>query len=148
MARMKFRATLDLHGKTATGISVPADVVEDLGGGKRPAVTVTLGKHTYRSTIAPMSGKHFLPVSAEHREAAGLAAGDEVDVAVELDTAKREVEVPDDLASALTKNARARAAFEALSYSNQRRYVLAINGAKAEETRARRIAKTVEELSG
>ncbi len=145
---MKFRSTLELHGKTATGISVPADVVESLGGGKRPAVTVTLGKHTYRSTITPMGGQHLLPVSAENREAAGLTAGDVVDVTVELDTAKREVEVPADLAAALTKDPKARAAFEALSYSNQRRHVLAIDGAKAAETRARRIAKTVEELSG
>ena len=144
---MRFRATLELHGKTATGISVPPDVVEALDGGKRPAVTVRLGKHTYRSTIAPMGGQYFVPVSAENRDAAGLAAGDEVDVTVELDTAKREVEVPDDLAAALTTNARARAAFDALSYSNQRRYVLAINAAKADETRARRIATTVTELS-
>jgi hypothetical protein len=145
---MKFRSTLELHGKTATGISVPADVVEALGGGKRPAVTVTLGPHTYRSTIAPMGGQHLLPVSAENREAAGLTPGDVVDVTVELDTATREVEVPADLAAALKANATAHAAFEALSYSNKRRYVLAIDGAKAAETRARRIAKTVEELSG
>ena len=127
---------------------MPADVVESLGGGKRPAVTVTLGPHTYRSTIAPMGGMHFLPVSAENREAAGLSAGDMVDVSVELDTEKREVEVPADLAAALKKNAKARAAFESLSYSNKRRYVLAIDGAKAAETRERRIAKTVDELSG
>jgi len=145
---MKFRTTLELHGKTATGLRVPADVVESLGGGKRPAVTVTLGPHTYRSTIAPMGGMHFLPVSAENREAAGLSAGDMVDVSVELDTEKREVEVPADLAAALKKNAKARAAFESLSYSNKRRYVLAIDGAKAAETRERRIAKTVDELSG
>ncbi len=145
---MEFRATLDLHGKTATGISVPADVVESLGAGKRPAVTVRLKAHTYRSTIAPMGGQFFLPVSAENRAAAGVSAGDVLDVDVELDTTKREVEIPADLAAALRTSLAATRAFEALSYSNQRRHVLAINAAKAEETRARRIAKAVEELSG
>jgi hypothetical protein len=145
---MRFSATLEQHGKTATGIEVPDDVVAALGSGKRPAVTVTVNGHTWRSTVAVMGGKNLLGVSAENRAAAGVSAGDLLDVDVELDTAKREVEVPADLAAALKKNPAAKKAFAALSYSNQSRYVLAINGAKAEETRARRIAKTVEELSG
>ena len=95
-----------------------------------------------------MGGRILLGVSAENRAAAGVVAGDVIDVDVELDTEKREVEVPSDLAAALTQNPTARAAFEALSYSNKSRYVLAVNGAKAADTRARRIAKTVEELSG
>ncbi len=53
---MKLRTTLLQHGKTATGYEVPADVVAALGSGKRPAVRVTIGKHTYRSTVAPMGG--------------------------------------------------------------------------------------------
>jgi hypothetical protein len=84
---MRFRATLELHGKTATGIEVPPAVVEELGGGKKPAVTVTLGGHSYRTTIGSMKGLHLIPVSAENRTAAGLSAGDEVDVEVVLDAA-------------------------------------------------------------
>lgn len=144
---MHFRSVVELGGKTATGIPVPAEVVEGLGGGKRPAVTVTLAGHTYRSTIAPMGGAFYLPLSAEHRTAAGLAAGDSVDVVVELDTAPRTVDVPSDLAAALDADPAVRAAFDALSYSNQRRHVLAVEGAKTDETRQRRIAKSVADLS-
>ena len=55
-AGMKFTATLELHGKTATGIEVPEDVVTGLGAGKRPPVRVTINGHTYRSTIAAYNG--------------------------------------------------------------------------------------------
>jgi len=145
---MSFRTTLLTNGKTATGIEVPPEVVEALGAGKRPAVTVTInGGHSYRSTVAVMGGKYLLPVSAENRTAAGLTAGDEIDVELVLDEAPREVEVPDDLTAALDAEPAARAFFDGLSYSNRRRLVLAIEGAKAEETRRRRIAKTVENLA-
>jgi hypothetical protein len=143
---MKFRATLEQHGKTATGIAVPDDVVEGLGGGRRAAVVVTINGHSYRSSIAVMGGQVLLGVSAENRSAAGVAAGDVIDVDLALDTAPREVDVPDDLAKALKKAPAAKKAFEALTYSNQRRYVMAIDAAKTAETRERRIAKTVTEL--
>ncbi len=142
---MRFRGTLKLAGKTATGFEVPADVVAGLGSSRKPAVTVTLnGGHSYRSSVASMGGTFMLPVSAEHRSAAGVAAGDEVDVDLELDTAPREVTVPDDLSSALDANPAARTFFDGLSYSNKLRHVLAIDGAKTAETRQRRIAKSVE----
>src|SRR5438552_3029066 len=99
---MKFRTELLLHGKTATGIEVPADVIEALGGGKKPPVTVTIAGHTYRTTIAPRGNRLLLPVSGENRAAAGISAGDELDVEIELDTEPRTVEVPADLADALS----------------------------------------------
>ena len=123
---MTFRAVVQLSGKSATGIPVPADVVENLGAGKRPAVRVTLNGHTYRSTVAPMGGVFMLPLSAEHRAAAAVAAGDEVEVTIERDTAPRAVAVPADLAAALAQDADARRAFEGLSYSNQQRLVLPV----------------------
>ena len=142
---MKFRGTLLLSGKSATGFEVPAEIVADLGGGKKPAVTVTLNNgYSYRSSVGSMGGKFMLPVSAEHRAGAGIAAGDEVDVALVLDTAPREVVVPDDLAAALEADPAARSFFDGLSYSNKLRHVLAIDGAKTAETRERRIAKSVE----
>ena len=144
---MKFRATLELHGKTATGITVPPDVVESLGGGKRPAVTVTLKKHSYRTTIAPMGGAFLIPVSAEQRNAAGIRAGDLLDVSVELDAAPREVEVPADLAAAL-KKAGLLKAFDALSFTRRKEAVVAVESAKKQETRERRIEKVVTDLSG
>lgn len=141
-----FRAVLELHGKTATGFDVPPEVVEALGGGKRPAVTVRIGGHSWRSTIAPMGGIYMLGVSAENRGLAGVKAGEELDVEVTLDTEPREVVVPDDFAAAVGADPAARAFFDGLSYSNRRRLVLAIEGAKTAETRQRRIAGTVAKL--
>ncbi|HEX6799179.1 MAG TPA: YdeI/OmpD-associated family protein [Ktedonobacterales bacterium] len=140
---MRFRAVVQLNGKTATGIQVPPEVVASLGAGKRPSVRVTINGYTYRSTVAPMGGAFMLPVSAEVREGASVAAGDEVDVDVELDAEPREVSVPPDLAQALAGDADARRFFDGLSYSNQRRIVLSIDDAKTAETRQRRIAKAV-----
>ena len=144
---MRFRATLETEGKTATGINVPAEVVDALGGGKRPRVTVTINGHTYRSSIAVLGGRYMLGVSAENRAAAGVEGGQDVDVELELDTAPREVTVPPDFASALAAEPAAQATFDGLSYSNKSWHVLQIDGAKTDETRQRRIAKSVDALS-
>lgn len=143
---MRFRASIQLNGKTATGIRVPEEVVERLGAGKRPAVHVTINGFTYRSTVAPMGGAFMLPVSAEVRESAGVAAGDEVDVEIALDSEPREVSVPSDFTAALDVDAAARRFFDGLSYSNKRRFVLSVEEAKTPETRQRRIAKAVDTL--
>ncbi len=140
---VSFTAKLELGGKTATGIGVPDAVVEQLGAGKRPAVKVTLGDYTYRSTVAVMGGRFMLPVAAQHREAAGLAAGDTVKVTLELDAEPRTVEVPADLASALAA-AGATEAFERLAFSHRKEHVRSIEEAKTPQTRQRRIAKTIE----
>lgn len=143
---MKFNSKLELGGKTATGIEVPAEVIRDLESGKRPAVAVTIRGYTYRSTVGSMDGKYMLPVSAEVRERAGIAAGDEVEVQIELDTAPREVAVPPDFQAALDLDPDARRFFDALSYSNKRRLVMQIDGAKTADTRQKRITKTVDML--
>lgn len=143
---MRFRATLELAGKTATGMHVPPEVVAALGAGKRPPVRATINGYTYRSTVAVYGGEFLLGVSDEVRKAAGVRAGDELDVELELDDEPREVEVPPDFAAALGSAPKARRVFDALSYSNRRRHVLAIEGAKAPETRRRRIDKAIEEL--
>ena len=144
--RQKFRAELLQSGKTATGLRVPPEVVAALGTSKKPAVKVTVNGYTYRSTVATMDGEFMLPVSAEVRGKAGVAAGDKLDVEVELDTEPREVTVPDDLAAALKREAKAKAFFEGLSYSNKRRIVMSIEEAKTAETRQRRIEKAVGNL--
>jgi hypothetical protein len=143
---MRFRATLKLNGKTATGFVVPEEVVTALGSSKRPAVVVTLNGYTYRSSIAPMGGRYLLGVSGDVRERAGVAAGDELAVDVQLDTEPRVVEVPADLASELAGDAAAKEFFESLSFSQQQWYVLPIESAKAAETRERRIAKAMDML--
>jgi hypothetical protein len=143
---MRFRATVELGGKTATGVPVPDDVVASLGGGKRPAVTVTIGGHSYRTTVAPMSGRFFVPLSAANREAAGVAAGDEVDVDLEPDSAPREVDVPDYLAGALAGDDVARAYFAGLSYSHRKEWVRWVEEAKKAETRLGRVERAVAAL--
>jgi hypothetical protein len=143
---MRFRASIELAGKTATGFEVPAAVVAKLGSSKKPAVRVTIKGYTYRSTVATMGGRFMLPVSAEVRAAAGVAANDKVDVDVELDTAPREVTVPADFSRALTREPAAKRFFEGLNFSNKQRIVIAIESAKTPETRERRIAKSVSSL--
>ena len=86
-------------------------------------------------------------VSAEHREAAGVKAGDTLDITLELDTAPRNVELPNDLAAALAAVAGARAAFDASSPSKRKEFVRQVEDAKTEETRARRIATVVSKVS-
>jgi hypothetical protein len=139
----KFKTTLFLAGKTATGFHVPPEVVESLGPGKRLPVRVTINGYTYRNTVAVYGGVFMIGVAAEHREKAKVAAGDEITVELELDTAPREVEVPADLAKALKAHAGARKTFDALSYTNRKELVRAIEEAKTDETRQRRIEKAV-----
>jgi hypothetical protein len=79
------------------GIEVPADIVDARGAGKRPPVTVTVNGYSYRSTVASMGGRYLLPFSAERRSESGISGGDAIDVELELDTAPRVVDVPEDL---------------------------------------------------
>ncbi|HEY5223906.1 MAG TPA: YdeI/OmpD-associated family protein [Microbacteriaceae bacterium] len=143
---IEFKAALQRDGKTATGITVPEDVVAKLGGGRRIPVAVTIASVTYPSTIAYMDGIAKIPVSAEIRAAAGLTADDLLTVTVERDAAPRTVEVPADLAAGLASAGQAER-FAALSYSNQRRHVLAVSGARTEQTRERRIEHILAELA-
>jgi hypothetical protein len=143
---MRFRAQVELGGKTATGLHVPDDVVAQLGAGKRPAVRVTVRDHTYRTTVASMGGRFMIPLSAENRAAAGLVAGDDVDVDIEADTAPREVTVPDDLAEALAQVRTLRDVFDSLAQSHRKEWVRWVEDAKKPETRSSRIATTVEAM--
>jgi len=142
---MRFRTKILPSGKTAAGIEVPAKVVAALGS-KRPPVRATINGFTYRTSVASMGGKFMLGVPPEFREGAGVAAGDTVDVDVELDTEPREVAIPADFGAALGRNADAKRSFAALTYSNQRRLVGAIEAIKSPETRQRRIEKTIDAL--
>jgi Domain of unknown function (DUF1905)/Bacteriocin-protection, YdeI or OmpD-Associated len=143
---MEFTTTLLLGGKTATGIRVPDEVVAALGGGKRIPVSVTINGTRYSSTIAMMRGEPMIPVSADIRSATGIAAGDNITVELERDDAPRTVDLPADLAEALRADPAMSDRFAALSYSNQRRHVLSISGARTTETRTRRIQRVLDEL--
>ena len=150
---MRFSATIEQGGKTATGIPVPDEVVDGLGGGRRPAVQVGLiapadpaVAYAYRTTVGQLAGRSMLPFSAEHRAASGVAAGDEVVVDLERDTAPREQPVPDDLAQALAAAPDAHTFFEGLAPGHRKEWVCWVEEAKKAETRSARIARAVERL--
>lgn len=142
---MKFRATIEAAGVNAAGIHVPDEVVTSLGS-KRAPVRVTLNGYTYRSSIATVTGRSMVGVSVDVRRDAGVAAGDVLNVEIELDTQPREVVVPADLAAALDREPAARRAFDVLSYSRKRAIAEPVAAAKAPETRERRIQKALDEL--
>lgn len=143
---MKFTCTLLLEGRTATGLPVPESVIDALGTSRKPAVVVTINGHSYRSSIAVRGSKFLIPVSAEIRKITGVSAGEDVEVDVVLDTAPREMVVPPDLAALLANDAAAAAFFAGLSYSNQRGFVDSIQQAKTDQTRLRRLDRTMTSL--
>ena len=143
---VEFKAVVKLNGKTACGIDVPPAVIDELGGGKRPLVKVTLNDFTYRTAVGVMGERFLIPVTADTRAKSGVSAGDKVHVVVELDTAPRVIDVPADFAAALKKSARAQQAWDALSNSHKKAHVMPIEDAKTPETRARRIAKSIDKL--
>jgi hypothetical protein len=123
-------------------IPLPFDPKEAFGKVRAPVV-VTVGKHTYRSTIFSMKGVVGVPLRTSNREAAGVAHGQRVKVTLELDTAPREVAPPDDLVQALQSAPPAWERWQQLSFTHQREWVEAVEGAKKPETRAKRIANAV-----
>ena len=145
---MKFKTKLhQVADMNATGIIVPAKIVEALEAGKKPPVNVTInGKYTYRGRIASMGGDYMIGVAKEHRDKAGIKGGDSIEVEVMLDDAPREVIIPPELAKALANKKGAQAAFAALSYTLRKEAARSVTEAKAEETRERRIAKIIDSL--
>ena len=143
---MRFRTKILSAGKTAAGIEVPAKVVAGLSSSKVPLVRVTIKGYTYRSAVAVMGGTFMIGVSNENRKAAGVSAGDTVDVDLELDTEPRELAVPDDFAKALARDPKAKKVFEGLSNSKKQRLVLPVANGKTPETRERNIDKALKAL--
>ena len=143
---MRFETTLVLVGNN-TGIDVPPAVLDEFGGGQRPLVSVTVNdSYSYRSAVARMAGRYLIAFSSDKRAATGLKGGEAITVELTLDTEPRTVEVPDDLAVALAE-AGLRDAFDELAPSQQKAHVTSVEGAKAAETRARRVAAVVEKVS-
>lgn len=143
---MKFDAELRLNGKTATGVPVPESVIEELGGGRRPRVSVSLNGYSFLTSLGTMSGQVLIPVSAVVRSAAGIEAGDRLTVEIELASEPAQVAVPEDLRAALVAEPETFAFFEGLSASQRRGYAEWIEQAKKVETRTRRLEQTVEAL--
>lgn len=145
MTKATYTTTVIGEGNT-TGLEVPPEIIAQLGTSKKPAVVVTVNGFTYRNTVAMRGEKYLISLSKERREAAGVKAGDKVEITLELDTAPREVIVPPDFQEALDQDTEAKRFFESLSYSNKSRHVLSIEGTKNPETRQRRIEKAIESL--
>jgi hypothetical protein len=144
---VSFRTTLSAAGGNNVGIVVPAEIVQGFGRGKRVPVVVTIdGDFTYRNTISSMSGRYLISFSSEVRTATGRAAGDEVEVTLEVDDAPRTVDVPATLADALAADSAAATAWAALSYSKQKAHALSVDSAKTDDTRAKRVQRVLAAL--
>jgi len=143
-----FTTTIYKSGmKNAAGIVIPEDKLLAHDGGKRPAVTVALPNHTYRSTVGKMGDIYLIPLSAEHRNASGLHGGETIEITLALDTEPRVTPIPDDLKAALSEHSLLDS-FSKLSPSRIKEFVRQVEEAKSAETRARRIAKVVEDSKG
>ena len=142
-----YQTTVAQTGAKTTGIPVPDDVLEQLGGGRRPAVVVDVNGYRYTTTVGTMGGQALLPLSAAHRTASGLEGGDDVTVTVTIDDRPKTVELPTDLQTALDAAPRAQAFFDGLAPSARKNIVTQVTSAKTTDTRARRIAGYIEKLS-
>jgi antitoxin component of MazEF toxin-antitoxin module len=145
IVKTTFTTTIKASGNN-TGIEVPAKNIEELGSSKKPAVKVSVSDYSYTSTVAVMGGNYMISLSKAHREAAGLKAGDKVTVTLELETGPRTVDIPKDLAGALTK-AGVKKTFDEIAFSKRKEFVRQVEDAKTQETRERRIEKIVAQLS-
>ena len=138
---------LQPEGRSVTGIEIPPEIIDALGAGKKPPVVLSVNGYTYRNTVAVMGGKYMVGFSSEHRAASGINGGDAITVDVELDSAPRVVEIPEDFQAALDA-AGADEAFDKLAFSHRKEHVRAIEEAKTPETRARRIEKAITKILG
>ena len=145
MPQLRFEAALE-SDQEAQFIRVPAEVLAALGRGKRVPVKVTLNGYTYRSTIAVYSGRYYLPVRREVRQAAGVTAGDRLTVGLEYDAELRTVDLPADLQAALKTDPADAIAFEKLSYTRKKEVVAWVIQPKGPKTRQRRLTQAMRML--
>jgi len=146
MGSLRMTTTLQARGPAAAVVLDDEQVAQIGEGAKRFPVQATVNGYTWRTTVMRMGGEFMVGLNKAVREAAGAQAGDLVEVAIDLDTAPREVDVPEPLANALAKDPAAKAAFDALSFTNRKEYARAVAEAKRPETRDRRVAQTIEKL--
>lgn len=144
---MQFTSQLTVVEADNAGIQVPQEIVTLLGGGSHPKVTITLNGFTYRSSVAKMGDSFWIPCSKARRAEGKLEVDVPYEIEIELDTAPREVEVPEELAAHFAAHPAVKAVWDAMSYSNQLRLVTPALNAKKPETRARNIEKIIAQLS-
>jgi hypothetical protein len=149
MATEKLRFKVKIEGKeigAVTAITPPVEVLEVFGTRGRVPITGTINGFPFRSSLMPMGGCHRMPVNKTLREGAGVKAGDVVEVVMERDEAPRTVEPPALLKKLLGKSKTAKANWEKLPFTHKKEIAIWIDGAKQEETRARRLARAMQVL--
>ena len=141
---IRFRARLQSRGPAAAVVLDDSQVAAVGEGARRFPVVATVGGYTWRTSVARMGGEYLVGLSREVRDRAGVQAGDEVDVVLELDQAPREVDLPEELASALAADPAVAATFDSLAFTHRKEYARWIAEAKREDTRQRRVTQAVE----
>jgi hypothetical protein len=144
MGVIRFRTQLQARGPAAAVVLDDGQVATVGEGAKRFPVVATVNGYTWRTSVARMGGEFLVGLNREVRTGAGAEAGQQVDVTIELDTAPREVDVPEDLAAALASDPQAEAAFEGMAFTHRKEYARWVAGAKREETRHRRLQQALE----
>lgn len=146
MGKIQLRTRLESRGPAAAVVLDDEQVAEVGEGAKRFPVVATVNGYTWRTSVARMGGEFLVGLNREVRQGAGVQAGDEVDVTLELDSAPREVEVPEALAAGLAADPQAKAAFESMAFTHRKEYARWVAEAKREETRQRRVQQALDML--
>jgi Bacteriocin-protection, YdeI or OmpD-Associated/Domain of unknown function (DUF1905) len=144
MGAIQFKALLQPRGPAAAVVLDDGQVAAVGEGARRFPVVATVNGYTWRTSVARMGGEFLLGLPREVRQGAGVEAGEEVDVTIQLDTAPREVEVPEALAAALAADPQAKASFEDMAFTHRKEYARWIAEAKQQETRQRRVERALE----
>jgi hypothetical protein len=144
MGVIQFRAQLQPRGPAAAIVLDDAQVAVVGEGARRFPVVATVNGYTWRTSVARMGGEFVLGLNREVRQGAGVVAGDEVEVTVELDVAPREVEVPEALAAALAADPQVKASFAHMAFTHRKEYARWVAEAKQEKTRQRRVQQALE----
>lgn len=142
MAAVEISTALEPFGP-ATALFLSDEQVEELGGGKRAPVRVTIEGRSARLRLAVMDGRNCIGISKANRAALGVDLGDTVTAVIELDEAPREVELPPELVEALGTDSEAKARFEALAFTHRKEFARWVSEAKRAETKERRVAETL-----
>jgi len=146
MGSVRLTATLVPRG-SAAAILLDGEHVAVVGeGAKRFPVVATVNGYTWRTTVTRMRGEFLLGLNRAVRDEAGVESGDTVEVKLELDTAPRDIKLPEALANALAEDSEARAAFDRLAYTHRKEYTRWIDEAKRDQTRQRRVTQPLEML--
>lgn len=144
MGAIRFHTRLEARGPAAAVVLTDTQVAAIGEGAKRFPVVATVNGHTWRTSVARMGGEFLVGLNREVRQRAGVEAGDEVEVSLELDTDPREVELPPEFEEALVADSDARTKFQSMSFTHRKEYARWIGDAKREETRLRRVGQALE----